>query len=70
MLGLTTVQELTSETPNAVDEVSRGACKLLYHLEGLLTSLDGVKGGGIRTGVISPVVVGESTWGGDGLGGK
>lgn len=54
--------------PDVQGEVRGGAPNPPSHLEGLLGSLDGFKGGG--TGVTSPAVARTCTWGGNGLGGK
>lgn len=48
----------TSETWNGVDEVKWGAGEPLYHLEGLLRSLDGCEGEVVGAGVTSPVIAG------------
>lgn len=46
---------------NIVDE--GGGCDSLPRLEGLFGSLGGGEGGGVRAGVASPVIAGESTSG-------
>lgn len=52
ILCFTNVQEATSGTLDAVDEVRQGALEPLSHLTGLLGSLDGVEGGDFVTGFL------------------
>ena len=69
-LGLTDVEQLTPRAADAIDEVGGGAGEPLPHLERLLGSLDGVKGGGKATSVAFPAVWEKSCWCGlDGLNG-
>lgn len=56
LLGKVDVQEVASRTPDTVGEVRGGALEHLYHLGGLMGSLDEGKRGDIGTGITSPAL--------------